>query len=77
MPGQFEISFYKLENMLTLKSTFSNINPVSYTHLDVYKRQPYGCDRNYDNNVKLGTFQMMCGTVNRMAAIEIMIIMLS
>ena len=25
--------------------TLSSVSPVSYTHLDVYKRQPDGCDK--------------------------------
>ena len=43
---------------LEKKKDFLNINPVSYTHLDVYKRQDWGmvC---YDNGTKKATLHLI------------------
>ena len=37
MPFSFLVSF------IWIVGVTNAINPVSYTHLDVYKRQPWGC----------------------------------
>ena len=34
-----------LTNFVEYKISVQSVNPVSYTHLDVYKRQLYGCHR--------------------------------
>ena len=47
---------------------------VSYTHLDVYKRQHFGCDITYDVDYDVGhktvKFQLICGTVRRMLSMK-------
>ena len=38
----FEYTTYEIQEETQISKNLQNIGPVSYTHLDVYKRQPLG-----------------------------------
>ena len=64
----------KVNNYLKLEEDYAGETPVSYTHLDVYKRQPYGktvmsCQSSRRRTVEIKTVESEGKTV-RMASLN-------